>query len=176
MAEIDSTLPEVYLQPGEVCVARSPSLLKTVLGSCVGVTFWSARLGIGALCHGVLPRSPRGVSADEGYRYVDFAISELARQFESFGARGAEVEIKVFGGADVLPVLSPVTWRQTVGHQNWHTALEVLRDLHLQVTASDVGGSVGRTIQLDTRTGEVLLRRLNRLAVDSGDPSRELEP
>lgn len=122
MAEIETEVPEFYLQPGEIHLARSPAILKTVLGSCVGVTFWSPRLGLGALCHGVLPKCPPGVRDAEGYRYVDFAITDLARQFESYGALRGEVQVKVFGGADVLPVNSDLSWKATVGHQNWHTA------------------------------------------------------
>ncbi len=166
MAEVEIEIPEFYLQPGEFHLARSPAILKTVLGSCVGVTFWSPRLGLGALCHGILPKCPAGVRGAEGYRYVDFAILDLARQFENFGALRGEVQIKVFGGADVLPVNSNLSWKATVGHQNWYTALEVLRGQSFTVLASDLGGSVGRTIQFHTGTGEVLLRRLSRLTTD----------
>jgi chemotaxis protein CheD len=170
MAEIEIEIPEFYLQPGEIHLARRPAILKTVLGSCVGVTFWSPRLGLGALCHGVLPKCPPGVRDAEGYRYVDFAITDLARQFEAFGALRGEVQIKVFGGADVLPVNSDLSWKATVGHQNWHTALEVLRDQNFIVLASDLGGSVGRTIQFHTGTGEVLLRRLSHLTPEDQRP------
>ncbi len=58
MPESTAILPDLELQPGELYLARSPSILRTILGSCVGVTFWSARLGAGALCHGVLPKCP----------------------------------------------------------------------------------------------------------------------
>ena len=58
MLELEDALPEVYLQPGESYLARKPTIIRTILGSCVGVTFWSARLGIGALCHAQLPRMP----------------------------------------------------------------------------------------------------------------------
>ena len=162
MTDSENEVPLVYLQPGEVHLARSPAILRTVLGSCVGVTFWSAKLGIGALCHGVLPICPPGIRAQEGYRYVDFSICNLARQFESMGAVREQVQIKVFGGADVLPVHSSRTGRKTVGHQNWQTALEVLRKERLSVLASDVGGPVGRTIEFHTGTGEVILRRLTQ--------------
>jgi chemotaxis protein CheD len=173
MTDVDTELPEFYLQPGEIRLARQPALLKTVLGSCVGVTFWSPRLGMGALCHGVLPRCPPGLPSAEGYRYVDFAICDLTRQFESFGALRGEVQIKVFGGADVLPVHATISWKATVGHQNWYTALEVLRTEGLTVLASDLGGSVGRTIQFHTGSGEVLLRRLSHLSPeDRRDPMR----
>jgi len=114
----------------------------------------------------VLPRCPAGVQGADGYRYVDFAICDLARQLEHLGALRCELQIKVFGGADVLPV-QEASCRATVGHQNWRTALEILRDENFTVLASDLGGTVGRTIQFHTGTGEVLLRRLSGLAVES---------
>jgi chemotaxis protein CheD len=164
MIELGPELPQIYLQPGEIYVARNPAILRTVLGSCVGVTFWSQRLGLGALCHAVLPRRPRGVSSSlqslEGYRYVDYCISDLVRQLEGLGAFRAELQVKLFGGADVLPVRSEPSSRETVGSQNWHVALEVLEEESLAVMASDLGGTLGRTIQFHTGTGEVLLRRL----------------
>ncbi|MGD0986282.1 MAG: chemotaxis protein CheD [Candidatus Sulfotelmatobacter sp.] len=162
MADIETELLSVYLQPGEMHIARAPSILRTILGSCVGVTFWSQSLGIGALCHGVLPICPPGMQAIEGYRYVDFAIRNLIRQFEGFGAARSEVQVKVFGGADVLPVHVSKSRKNTVGYQNWHIAIEVLEKEKLHVSAQDVGGSSGRTIQFNTWTGEVLLRRLTR--------------
>ncbi len=160
-AEIE--LPEIYLQPGEAHLARVPAVLKTLLGSCVGVTFWSPRLGAGALCHGVLPRCPRGTVGIEGYRYVDFSIRNLLQQFEELGAVRGEIQVKVFGGADVLPVEAIGRAKQTVGQQNWCTALEVLERENLTILAKDLGGAVGRTIQFHTGTGEVLLRRLDHL-------------
>ena len=47
---------------------------------------------------------PAGSTLSEGYRYVDFSIRYLARQFDALGACRRELEVKVFGGADVLPV------------------------------------------------------------------------
>jgi len=169
MADTEIELPEVYLQPGEVHLARKPAILRTLLGSCVGVTFWSPRLSVGALCHGVLPKCPPEALARERYRYVDFAICELVRQLENLGARRSEMQIKIFGGADVLPVLSGPITRATVGSQNWKMALEVIRREGLNLTASDLGGLVGRTIEFHTGTGEVILRRLSRM--EAGDDS-----
>lgn len=162
MATIENDIPVFYLQPGEVHLAQSPAVLRTLLGSCVGVTFWSSRLQLGALCHGILPRSPSGICTAEGYRYVDFAIRDLLRQFVDLGAERKEIEIKVFGGADVLPLFGARSKKTTVGQQNCQVVLEVLAIEKLVIVASDVGGSVGRTIELNTGSGEVLLRRLTR--------------
>jgi chemotaxis protein CheD len=157
-------LPKINLQPGEVFLARSPTLLKTILGSCVSVTFWSPRLRAGALCHGILPRCPPGAGAADAHRYVDSAIRYLAARFDHLGVSRREVEIKLFGGADVLPVAAPRPDRPTIGAQNSRRALEVLAEEGFQVVASDLGGTRGRTIDFYTETGEVfshLLARLN---------------
>jgi chemotaxis protein CheD len=156
-------LPDLDLQPGELYLAREPAILRTILGSCVGVTFWSARLGAGALCHGVLPKCPRvwpaGSKNSEGHRYVDFSIRYLAREFASLGACRQELQVKLFGGADVLPV-SGVRNKPTVGALNCKVAEDVLAEEGLTVCASDLGGIRGRRIHFHTGTGEVLLHRL----------------
>lgn len=156
--------------PGEIHIARRPAILKTLLGSCVSVTFWSERLGIGALSHGVLPLCPQGVSAPEGYRYVDYSIQYLLGQFEAAGAHRDELQIKVFGGADVLPHFAK-SKRATVGHQNLRAALQTLNDQKLEILASDLGGETGRILQFHTGSGEVLLRRLAHFndQVEEGD-------
>lgn len=153
-------LPEFSVQPGQLYLARDPMILQTILGSCVGITFWSPRLGAGALCHGVLPRSPHGAAAPDAYRYVDFSIRYLARQFDALGAFRHELEVKLFGGADVLAVLPSRAHKATVGALNCRAAREVLEQEGLRVAASDLGGLRGRTIHFDTETGEVLVRRL----------------
>jgi chemotaxis protein CheD len=162
MPELESELAEVYLQPGESYFARTPAIIRTILGSCVGVTFWSARLGVGALSHAQLPRCPASSSVDirrVAGRYVDSTIRDLARHFDEMGALRSEVQVKVFGGADVL-LVRDIT-RPTVGRLNCEAAIEVLRDEGFLVIASSTGGTSGVHIRFDTRTGEVQLRRLN---------------
>ena len=157
-------LPGLTLHPGELFLARSPTLLQTILGSCVGVTFWSARLGAGAMCHGVLPSWREGYgagsSAADRHRYVDLSIRYLIRQFDALGANGQELEVKVFGGADVLPIMASREEVPTVGALNCQTALKVLEEEGLRVLASDLRGVRGRRVHFHTGTGEVMVRRL----------------
>jgi chemotaxis protein CheD len=153
-------LTGISVQPGHRYMTRKPMILRTILGSCVSVTFWSARLGAGALCHGVLPRCPVGAVIPEGYRYVDFSIRYLAQRFDRLGLPRQEVQIKLFGGADVLPVNTARGAKPTIGAMNCRAALEVLEEEGFTVIASDLGGIRGRTIRFDTETGEVLLQRL----------------
>jgi chemotaxis protein CheD len=160
----DAAVPEIYVQPGESHLVAEPTILRTVLGSCVGIAFRIPRLGVAALCHPMLPSYPVKAPADQslaaGRRYVDFAIRDLARQFDSLGASRAEIEVKLFGGGDVLLVTNPAS-RPTVGSLNCGSALKVLRDEGLEVIASSLGGSCGLNLQFNSLTGEVRLKRLS---------------
>jgi len=164
MPEHEAELVEIYLQPGEMFLAREPTIIRTLLGSCVGISFWSGRMGIGALCHAMLPRCPEGcalgVNPEIGYRYVDFAIRDIARKFDRLGAHRTEVEVKLFGGADVLLGSSEASARATVGSMNCEAALEVLRTEGFSVTASSLRGKAGLNIRFNTGNGEIRLRRL----------------
>jgi chemotaxis protein CheD len=169
MSEPDGPPMEVYVQPGESHLVAEPAIMRTVLGSCVGITFRIPRLGIAALCHPMLPSHPLAGKAKlttaAGRRYVDFTIRDLAQQFDSLGAQRGKVEVKLFGGGDVLLVTNP-TSRPTVGKMNCEAALRVLRDEGFNVAASSLGGNCGLNIQFHTGTGDVLLKRL----VVSGNP------
>ena len=94
-----------------------------------------------------------------GRRYVDFAIRDLANQFDALGARRSEVRVKLFGGADVLPAVSAAS-RPTVGRLNCEAALRVLNEFGFAIAASSLGGTSGINVHFNTSTGEVLLRRL----------------
>jgi len=163
MHNYEPDLPQVYLQPGESFFADQPTIIATILGSCVGVTFWSASLRVGALCHAMLPKCPphslAGMSLANGRRYVDFCIHDLAQQFDELGVTRANVQVKLFGGADML-VHGADPLHPSVGKQNSETALELLHAEGYKVTSSSLGDSFGRKIKFNTGTGEVVLRLL----------------
>ncbi len=162
MTEADESLPEVYVQPGESRLVSEPAILRTLLGSCVGITFLIPRLGVGALCHPMLPAYPRKPRAElsraAGRRYVDFAIRDLAQQFDALGARRKEVEVKLFGGGDVLLVNDDAA-RPTVGKLNCEAAIRAIEEEGFGLAASSLGGNCGVNIHFNTKTGEVLLKR-----------------
>lgn len=162
MREPEEDLPQVYVQPGESHLVTEPALMHTLLGSCVGIAFWAPRSGIAALCHPMLPSCPpTGAQSEaDGRRYVDYAIRDLACRLEQLRVARGEVQVKLFGGADVLMIDSSPS-RPTVGRLNSETALRVLREEGFQIAASSLGGNFGCNIQFNTETGEVLLRRFN---------------
>ena len=158
----DPELPQIHVHPGESHLVREPGILSTLLGSCVGITFWVERLRIGALCHPMLPCAPeRGIPQSGGAadrRFVDFTIRDVAARLDALGVTRHETEVKVFGGADVLD-FDPDRARPTIGKLNREAAVRTLRAEGYRVTASSLGGRSGMQIQFNTNTGEVLLRR-----------------
>ena len=104
--------------------------------------------------------NPPGASLTRsaGRRYVDYAIRDLARQFDALGAQRNEVEVKLFGGGDVLEMASSAK-RPTVGRLNSEAAMKVLAEEGFGVAASSLGGKRGVNIHFNTETGEVFLQR-----------------
>lgn len=155
-------MADIYVQPGELHLVQGPTILRTVLGSCVGVTFWNRRLGLGALCHPMLPNCPADggrMSVAALRRYVDSAIREVARELDARGAHRRETEVKLFGGADVLEVEHSEA-RPTVGRMNADRALQILAEEGYRVMAQRLGGRQGIHIDFLTTNGEVRLRKL----------------
>ncbi len=114
------------------------------------------------------------MSRSAGRRYVDFAIRDLARQFDALGARRDEVEVKLFGGGDVLVMVND-TARPTVGRLNCEVAMKVLEEEGFAVMASSLGGKRGVNIYFNTQTGEVLLAAALLNSIDCGMTASSLE-
>ncbi len=128
-------LPDIYLHPGEMYISDRPALVCTVLGSCISVTFFSPRLKVGAICHGLLPACKKekactGNCAD-GLRYVECSIKRMTRKFTALGILNSEIEVKVFGGADMIKCDLKNGNPETVGMQNTKIALSTLKDREL---------------------------------------------
>jgi chemotaxis protein CheD len=154
----------VYLKPGDLCHAESPTVVSTILGSCVAVIMFNPGRKVGSICHAMLPRNPSS-HRGEAFRYVDSSILYMVERFRALGVRTNEMEVKLFGGADVLEHRGENG--ASVGRQNIEIALETIGEVGLRLIVSDVGGKVGRKLCFYTHTGEVLLKRMAGSAVQT---------
>jgi len=157
-------LPVTYLKPAEMHVTDKPSVVRTILGSCLAVTMFNQRLGFSAICHALLP-SPDSQDADNHEpfnknRYVESVLPEMIRKMREQGIEPNEIEVKVFGGADLMSSPEERKSHRPVGKLNVALALQILETQGFQVSVKDVGGTVGRKIFFYTHSGEVLLKRL----------------
>ncbi|MBF0486830.1 MAG: chemotaxis protein CheD [Nitrospirae bacterium] len=160
-------LPLVFLKPGEVYVTEKPALVKTVLGSCVSITMFEPMRRVAAICHGMLPDCGGKGCGDcpEKLKYVTCSIKYIMNKMQDKGVNTRDIEIKAFGGGDVLTYRN-YDARATVGRQNIDAALGILEALGHKPKTSDLGGDRGRKIFFNTQTGEVLLRKLRKTAVE----------
>lgn len=141
---------------GEGVVTREPAVNLTAagLGSCVAVIFYDSRPTAGAMAHIMLPHSSG--QGGNPFKYADSAIPLLLRQFEQAGGNPRVAAVKIAGGAQMFRVAegSPLN----IGRRNVEAVHAVLRQLGLRVQSEETGGSVGRTVCLEIRTGRTTVR------------------
>jgi chemotaxis protein CheD len=148
----------IYLRPGELCVQSRPSIVTTVLGSCISVTLFNKRLAVGALCHALMPLS----HGCPEIKYVDYAIEVMVRHLRHKGVGRGEIQAKLFGGSDMFTGAVAGARQGSVGQQNVTAALAALDRAGIPIAAWDVRGTNGRKILFHTHTGEIYLKRLGQ--------------
>ncbi|MBI5440750.1 MAG: chemotaxis protein CheD, partial [Deltaproteobacteria bacterium] len=128
-------LPVLHLRAGELVVSAEPLLVSTILGSCISVTMFHPLFTTGAICHGLLPNGHCGEWSPGALRYVDCSVRQMVRRLEALGIRRSDLQVKVFGGADVLVHPASAEPRSTIGEQNVRAACVALGEEGLSVLA-----------------------------------------
>ncbi len=151
----------IFLHPGDYHFAESATKIETILGSCVSLTMRDPVTGHAAMCHCLLPSKPEHSSdsphKDQRFHYVDTTVADMLSQFRARSIPPSRLIIKLFGGANVLAML---TDHRAIGSLNWQQARRSLEEQNLSVSAHDVGGKEGRRIIFETEDGSVMVKRL----------------
>lgn len=152
------TFHEYFLKPGYIYISRTPTLISTVLGSCVAICLWDRKREYGGMNHFLYPlaREPREATA----RFGNVAVKALFRLLIEEGSREKDLEAQIFGGACLSD--SP---RETmeISEKNVLIGREVLVRNKIPIVSEDVGGSKGRKLVYNTLTNEVVVLRVERL-------------
>lgn len=167
MRGMNPDLTKVFLQTGDCFIGVQPTLVTTVLGSCLAVTIHAPKMGIGTICHAFLPDSSANRSS-QGHepqicRFVDTALQNMLETMDKIGVPRRELVIKMFGGGQGVSVsnLEP-SGSYNIGRRNIEMAKKLLKFARLDISAEDTGGSLGRKLMFNTRTGEVWVKKLNK--------------
>jgi chemotaxis protein CheD len=149
-----------FIGVGEVYVTRNPSIITTVLGSCVAVCLWSEGAHAGGMNHFRLPVwEGRGASPNE---YGDISIRNLLKRMTGVVASRGELCALVFGGGNLLCGESG----DTVGGRNLHMAVETLEAEEIRIVSVNPGMQAGMKIEFDTLSGNVRVSRVQPSAVE----------
>jgi chemotaxis protein CheD len=126
-------------------------MIVTVLGSCVAACVRDPATGFGGMNHFMLPESETGDWNGVGaaLRYGNHAMEALINAVLKSGCRRENLEVKLFGGADLN------AGSALVGTKNAQFALRYCDLERLTVAAADLGGPVGRRIHYFPATGRV---------------------
>lgn len=154
------------LLPGDYFVTRRDEILTTVLGSCISACIRDPIAGVGGMNHFMLPNSTLDSGAWTGgasnsNRYGAYAMESLINSVMKFGGQRNRLEVKLFGGAAVIPGMSDV------GARNIEFVRRFLAVEGLPVVAESVGERTPRRINYFPRTGEVLVRKLRLISGES---------
>ena len=160
MGEVmESTLIEV--QMGKMELAQVPERLVTRgLGSCLGITIYDPVKKVGAMVHPMLPDMDKSKIKSNPSRFVNSGIHLALQELEKKGCFRSRMEIKMFGGAHMFSFINADS-ALNVGQKNIEMAHAVFKELNIKILVEEVGGTFGRTIELDTESGKVLVKTVS---------------
>ena len=145
---------------GELRSAESPDTVTTRgLGSCVGVIIYDRSRRTGGMAHVMLPNSKDFSNFTNPYKFADLAVLALHRELCLKGCRS--MQAKIAGGAKMFAFASDRSGFD-IGMRNIEQVKRMLSELGVPLVASDVGGSWGRTVILNTETGITKVRTVGR--------------
>jgi len=148
-----TALVQIYI--GGVHASDRPIVIKTLLGSCVGVCLYDPVARAGGMNHFMLPRGGGGV--EDPLRFGVHAMDCLIGSIMKAGGDRRRLVAKVFGGAHVLAIEGPLC---DVPRKNLDFVSEFLETEGIPVLSSDVGGSCARQVHFHTGTGRAFVKRL----------------
>jgi len=140
-------------------IATAPDILRTILGSCVGVCCYDSERKIAGLAHIMLPS--KNTHGTNEKKYADTAIPLLLRDMERAGARRDSITAKIMGGASMFK-LNGAGLMSEIGMNNANKVRAVLTDLNIAIIAEDIGGDYGRTVDFYSADGMVKIKSIGK--------------
>lgn len=149
---------QVTIHIGGVFATREPTVIKTLLGSCIAACLRDPVVGVGGMNHFMLPATLNGDAGANSPRFGVHAMELLIGEIQKLGGERSRLEAKVFGGGHVLQIAES---SNGVPQQNIRFIREFLRTEGIPLLAHDLGGRTARYILFNTGSGKVRLKRLS---------------
>ncbi len=155
----DSSNKKVTIYIGGYHVTKEPTIVKTVLGSCISVCMFETVAKFGGMNHFMLPEV-RDMSADDynSTRYGIFAMEMLINEIIKLGGRKSNIIAKIFGGGHVLATANPSVLN--VADKNINFAKKFLTSEDIPIISEDIGGTAPRKVFFFTTENRVLMKKL----------------
>lgn len=131
----------------QIHAAVGDDVLRSVLGSCIGLALHHGPRKTGVFAHIVLPSS-EGRSGPAG-KFADSAIPRMLEMLAELGAGRPSLTAKLAGGANMFGGSGPIQ----IGAQNYAAVKAALEQLHIPILGEHVGGGKGRRVAFHPATG-----------------------
>jgi len=156
----------IFLLPGELVFVRNPTIVSTLLGSCVAVCLYDKKNNWGGMNHYMLPSQNDG-SLEPG-KYGEQSINKLLLMAAKAGCSRSELVASIFGGGNVVGHLGSLGGLvpMGIGNRNIDIAHSLLSKHSIRVTGGDTGGELGRKIRMNTATNEIKVEFIQRSNVN----------
>lgn len=139
----------------QVRISKEPAVLRTILGSCVGICIYDRMKKIGGLAHILLPVNTQSGANPE--KYASTAIPLMIEQLLKEGAKKEFMSAKIAGGAAMFKFDTNVTLGQ-IGDRNIEETKKMLEKYKIPVLEEDVGGNAGRVIDFFLNDGHLKVK------------------
>jgi len=147
----------VKIHIGEIYTSSEPTVVETILGSCVSVCLFDPVRKTGGMNHILLPGKADLEKFDSATRYGINAMEVLINSMMNLGSRRKNIISKIFGGAHIIRAIG---WHMSPGQKNIRFVEEFLDLEGIPIKSRNTGGNNGRKLYFHTHTGDVFLKTL----------------
>lgn len=148
----------------DLVTSSSPDILKTILGSCIGIAIYSPKDRIGGLLHIMLPQLNNGDMNKA--KYANTGIPMLISTIENkYGIKRHTLIAKIAGGANMFSFIKNTNTIFDIGNRNIAAVKYLLKDLGIPIVGEDVGANYGRRIEFYLESGKMVITGPDRKEV-----------
>ncbi len=153
-------LEVVRVGMADLKVACHPSILTTLgLGSCVGIALYDSKKKIIGLAHIMLPNSAIATANTNRAKFADTGIVDLLSKMVALGGNRKEIVAKIAGGAQMFNFAGSNETLK-IGARNSDATKLVLKELGIPIISEDTGGNHGRTIEISSEDGKLMVKTI----------------
>ncbi len=155
---MEQTNDIINIGVAQVRTGSKPAVLRTILGSCIGICIYDRIKKIGGLAHILLPTdassSRKGNSPE---KYADTAIPLLVERLIRDGAKKEYLSAKIAGGASMFKFDTNASLG-LIGEKNVEETKKALGRIGIPILEQDTGGSAGRVLNFYLEDGRLKVK------------------
>ena len=144
----------VNIGVAQLKIGNSPQILRTILGSCVGICIFDRNKKIGGLAHILLPEANDNANPE---KYANTAVPILVEMLLKQGCKREFMSAKIAGGAAMFKFTQGNVLGQ-IGDRNVDAVKAALADKKIPIVNEDIGGNTGRVIDFFMADGHLRVK------------------